>query len=240
MNIRPYININGVSSQSIQGLLISSLPPISKPPIRTNFEEVDGRDGDIVTVLGYGAYDKPVNIGLTYDYDIDAIIKYFDSNGVVTFSNEPDKYYRFAIYEAIDFERLINFKTAEVIFHCQPFKFSLQERVKEFSISENPATLSIFNAGNVYSRPVISITGSGTVIFSLNGNAILNIELGDTPQTIIIDCERFNAYNSTRTVLLNRLVTGNYDNIKIEKGANTIGLTGNVSAFTIDKFSRWI
>ena len=40
--------------------------------------------------------------------------------------------------------------------------------------------------------------------------------------------------------LLNRLVTGNYDNIKFKVGQNTINLTGNVSAVKVDNYSRWI
>ena len=239
MNIQPYLIINDVDSRTINGLLISELAPISKPVQRTQIEEVDGRDGDIVTPLGFAAYDKVVKIGLTYNYDIDAIIEYFNSSGVVTFSNEPDKYYRFAIYEQIDFERLIRFKTAEVTFHVQPFKFSNLEKPQTFTISSSPAELSVYNAGNVYSRPIIKITATGNVTMSLNGSDLLTIDFGDTSQTIIINCEAMNAYDSSNN-LLNRLVTGNYDKIRLSKGSNTIGLTGNVSVFEIDKISRWL
>ena len=85
------IILNGISNTEINGLIIQSLSPIAKPKIRTQIEEIDGRDGDIVTKLGYGAYDKEINIGLSYNYDVDEIIKYFDSEGTVTFSNEPNK-----------------------------------------------------------------------------------------------------------------------------------------------------
>ena len=77
VNTRPYIVLNNVSSRLINGLLISELPPISKPKQRTRIETVDGRDGDIVTPLGFSAYDKTVKIALTYDYDIDDIIEFF-------------------------------------------------------------------------------------------------------------------------------------------------------------------
>ena len=87
-----YIILNGTSSVTIKGLLIQNLPPISKPKIRANIEEIDGRDGDIVTTLGYGAYDKEFSIGLYGDFDIDEIIQFFNSSGTVTFSNEDDKY----------------------------------------------------------------------------------------------------------------------------------------------------
>lgn len=119
-----YITINGVRSDTVKGLIIQSLPPITKPKMRTTVEEIDGRDGDIITKLGYSAYDKEVSIGLYGDFDIDDCIKYFDSEGSVVFSNEPDKYYRFTIIDQIDFDRLIRFRTAKVKFHVQPFKFS--------------------------------------------------------------------------------------------------------------------
>ena len=124
-----YVVLNGKRSTLIKGLLISSLPPITKPLMRTDVETIDGRDGDIVTKLGYAAYDKVITIGLAGDYDVDQVIEYFDSEGEVIFSNEPDKFYRYQILEAIDFERLLRFKTAEVTFHVQPFKYSAVDEV---------------------------------------------------------------------------------------------------------------
>ena len=240
MNIRPTITINGVNSSTITGLLITDLPPISKPLQRTLVDVIDGRDGDIITPLGYSAYDKPVKFALTYNYNIDDVIKFFDSNGVVTFSNEPNKYYRFGIYEQIDFERLIRFKTAEVIFHVQPFKLAVDEEELAVDVNINPINIKVYNAGNVYSRPIFSITGKGTVNFNLNGSQLLIVSLdADNYEKIIIDSEAMNAY-SVDNLLLNRRVTGDYDNIKFVSGSNTITLTGDVSRFTIKNYSRWI
>ena len=239
MYIRPYVIINGVNSTTITGLLVTDLGVISKPLVRTLVEEVDGRDGDIVTPLGFSATDRVIKIGLTTNYDIDEVINYFNSEGVITFSNEPDKYYRFAIYEQIDFERLIRFKTAEVTLHLQPFKFSVDEKAQETTISTSPATVNVYNSGNYYARPIIKITGSGDVTVSLNNSQVLALALGSSSRTIIIDCEQMNAYAEDNT-LLNRLVTGNYDNIKIAVGANAFTLSGSVTKFIIDKFSRWI
>lgn len=119
-----WIELNGRRSDEMTGLLIQSLPPIMKPLIRTEIEEIDGRDGDLVTKLGYSAYDREMLIGLHGKYDIDEIIEYFDSEGIVVFSNEPEKYYKYQIINQIDFERLARFRQATVTFHCQPFKFS--------------------------------------------------------------------------------------------------------------------
>lgn len=131
--MRNYIILNGVNSNTITGLLISTLPPITKPKIRTQTEEIDGRDGDIVTKLGYSAYDKEFEIGLYGDFDIDDVIAYFNSEGTVTFSNEPDKYYNYQILDQIDYEKLIRFKKAKVRMHVQPFKYPLEETPVEIT-----------------------------------------------------------------------------------------------------------
>lgn len=123
-----YIELNGEKSTSVKGLIIQSLPPISKPKMRTSIETIGGRDGDIVTKLGYSAYDKEVRIGLHGDFDIDDAIAFFDSEGEVVFGNEPDKYYRYQILDQIDFERLVRFRTAKVKMHVQPFKYDAVDR----------------------------------------------------------------------------------------------------------------
>lgn len=359
-----YLVLNGIKSTSVKGLLIQSLPPISKPQIRTSIETIDGRDGDIVTKLGYSAYDKEVSIGLHGDFDIDDAIRYFDSEGTVVFSNEPDKYYRYQILDQIDFERLIRFRTATVKFHVQPFKYD--DVAKELSITnqfisvpdyraaKNGVTVSVidekivvsgaaetwtefyipidplklkagnytftaktsgtagdcairliadmpsdsrsfgktyvelisnranelkandtgelkytylwlyffpaatgattdfsmtvtmagdsfnsleaFNRGNTISRPKVTIYGNGAVDLSLNGVAILQINVDQ--DYIVIDTAEMNAYHDG--TLKNRQVTGDYENLVLKNGKNTLSWSGNVTEVKIEDFSRWI
>jgi len=239
MNIRPYIVLNDVSSLSIKGLIISTLPPIRKPKIRTQIEEIDGRDGDIVTELGFAAYDKPIEIGLSYDYDVDDIIEFFNSKGKVVFSNEPDKYYNYAIYDQIDFEKLIRFKTATVNLHVQPFKYSDVEGIKTYNFtSALSGSFQIRNNGNYFSKPIITITGSGTVNLSLNGNQIFILDLSSI-RTIIIDVAAMNAYGTDGT-LKNRFVIGEYDDFSLKAGNNIVEFTGSVSQVQIKSYSRWV
>lgn len=377
--MRNYIILNRNISSNIQGLLIQSLPPISKPKIRTQVEEIDGKDGDDVTPLGYSAYDKEFSIGLYGDFDINEVIKYFNSKGIVTFSNELDKYYNYQIVEQIDFERLIRFRTAKVKMHVQPFKYSAEDNSKtfnfdtsnkfnflnwynnrsvlsvtsgDFEITENNLTINgsmamflgtysgsktptqadidtintfgvellantqytlsvnsnqnqgdiyvmyydenysyitrklfflnegnnsfifttpsnckyvclrivsgmnvplilsgfaiqlntsasfdIYNSGNIYSKPILTITGGGNIGVYLNNIQLFQIELG-TLGSITIDTTQMEAYNGTS--LLNRIVTGNYDNFKLNVGKNNINFSGSITQVQIENYSRWI
>ena len=358
-----YVILNGVKSTTVKGLLIQSLPPISKPLMRTSIEEIDGRDGDIVTKLGYSAYNKPMSIGLFGDYNVDEVIQFFSSEGTVIFSNEPDKYYNYEIIDQIDFEKLIRFKTATVTFHVQPFKYSAVDdvftlsqnslTVKDYSATKNgvtisaqngvislsgtattatefyvpvnaltldpgnytlqaltdgtgesccsirligsvpsnadsfggtylplsnsgsasmPATLSasktfnyvwfyitsgtamnftldvqclnqsiqslsLVNRGNTTARPILTIYGSGTVNLSLNGAQIFVIDIGDAG-FITIDSAQMNAYQGD--ILMNRSVVGDYSDLVLNIGTNTISWTGNVTSIEVENFTRWL
>lgn len=237
--MRNYIILNDRSSEEIPGLLIQELPPISKPLLRNQIEEIDGRDGDIVMPLGYAAYDKDVSIGLYGKFDVDDVIEYFNSEGKVVFSNEPDKYYKYQILNQIDFERLVRFRTATVTFHVQPFKYSDDEKSKTYTSFDNNS-VTINNRGNVYSRPTITIFGTGTINLSLNNNQLFVINLGNQATQITIDTEALEAYRETPETLMNRSVDGDYDNLRLEVGANKISWSGSVTKIIINNYSRWI
>ena len=188
-----YIELSGEKSTSVKGLIIQSLPPITKPKMRTSNATIDGRDGDVITKLGYSAYDKQLSIGLHGDFDIDDAIAFFDSEGEVVFGNEPDKYYRYQILDQIDFERLIRFRTAKVKLHVQPFKYDAVDRtfdivnqflhvcdstVSKFGITVTSSDGSIRVSGNATSDvdievPIesMSLSGSYTLTASASGSA---------------------------------------------------------------------
>lgn len=226
-----YIILNGVDSRTINGLLIQSLPPISKPMKRTSIEEIDGRDGDIVSVLGYSAYDVTVKIGLHGDFDLDQIMSFFNSEGNAIFSDRPDRYFHYVIYDKTDFERLIRFRQADVTFHVQPFLYKNEEPVVL------TADGTVTNHGTVKSKPIYTITGTGNVGITVNGSLVLQIDFGDDP-SIVINTQTLDAsYNG---VLKNRSCNGDYANMQLPVGENTIAFTGDVTSCEIVEYSRWL
>lgn len=228
-----YIELNGEKSTSVKGLIIQSLPPITKPKMRTSIETIDGRDGDIVTRLGYAAYDKELSIGLHGDFDIDDAIAFFDSEGEVVFGNEPDKYYRYQILDQIDFERLIRFRTAKVKMHVQPYKYDAVDRVFE-AVGQKSVTLR--NRGNVFSRPTVTVYGSGNVEMTINAVTVLSFSIEGG--SITIDAAEMNAYHGD--ALMNRHVTGDYSDLRLNVGENTISCSGDVTEIKVEDYSRWV
>lgn len=231
-----YVVINGVKSTTINGLLIQSLPPITKPSIKTQIETIDGRDGDIVNKLGYQSYTKELSIGLHGNYKVDDVIDYFNSSGKITFSNEMDKYYLYDIVDQIDFERLVRFKTATVKIRVQPFKYSLVDTKITKNITYEQS-MTVFNRGNYIAKPIITIHGMGNIDLSLNGYHVMAINLSGH-QYIKIDVSEMNAYKGD--VLLNRLVSGNYDDLVLKIGTNNLMWVGDVTKIEIENYSRWV
>lgn len=226
-----YVIWKNKDSRTIKGLLISELPPISKPAMRVQETIVDGVDGSYIEDLGYEAYDKPMLIGLSKDFDINEIIKYFSGDGNIVFSNEPDKYYKAKIIEQIDYERLLRFRTATVTFRVQPFKYEYQE-----ASSIATESLVVTNKGNYTSKPIITIIGSGTIELIVNDNTLFSYTFPDGEDTVVIDSQKQDAYLDT--VLKNRNMSGEFPVFEI--GENTISWNGTITSIEISSKSRWL
>lgn len=229
-----YIVLNGVKSTTVKGLIIQSLPPITKPLMRTQIDEIDGRDGDIVTTLGYSAYDKDIEIGLYGNFNIDSVISFFNSSGTVIFSNEPDKYYNYAIYAQIDYEKLIRFRTATVTMHVQPFKYSATETTINYSnqlFKFNDVLKTVNGVTAAITNGVLTVSGTAT--------AAAEIYLPIPAVTLNAGSYIMNAYaTGTNTNYCSmRLI---YDSPSNSFGGNyitlqnndVVSLSGNVSAAT--------
>ena len=227
--MRNYIVLNGQSSNEITGLLIQSLPAITKPKIRTQVEEIDGRDGDIITKLGYSAYDKEISIGLYGNYDVDDVIAYFTDNqsGKVTFSDEPDKYYYYEILDQVDFERLIRYRTATVTLHCQPFKYSISEEKIQIDATEVSGSGSNITLNN---------TEDGALFTSLKINGDTSQDGTPTPSSpvdvnVATGEITINVCNKNLLNLPNKTTTSNGITMITENNVITLNNTATANSF---------
>ncbi len=229
------INWKGINSDTITGLIISELPPISKPKMKTTITKIDGRDGDIIEELGYESYTKSIKVGLSKYYDIDEVIKYFTGSGDLIMSNEPDKVYKCQIIEKVDYNKLLRFKTATVKFYTQPFKYKKDEPKAILNI-DGETSMTVDNIGLEKSKPIIKLTGSGTVAIQLNGATVFNYIFPENETEVIVDSIQEEAYFNG--FYKNRNMTGEFPILEV--GENIISWSGNLTKIEIEPKSRWL
>lgn len=98
---------------------------------------------------------------------------------------------------------------------------------------------TITNSGNIYSKPKLTIFGSGSVGVYLNGVQMFQIAL-DTNDYITIDTALMEAYKDNLQTLKNRSVTGDYNNFKLPVGDSEISFSGTVTMCVVENYSRWL
>lgn len=225
----------GIDSNTIPGLIICELPPITKSKMKTSIIKIDGRDGDIIEELGYESYTKNISIGLARNYKIDEVIKYFTGTGTLELSNEPNKIYNCKIIDKIDYEKLLRFKKAIVKFHTQPFKYLKNESIVEQTITTQ-TSINVENIGLEISKPIITLEGTGTIEISINNKTIFKYIFPDNETKVVIDSIEEEAY--LEGVYKNRNMLGEFP--KLQVGKNIITWTGTITKIKIEPKSRWL
>ena len=118
----------------------------------------------------------------------------------------------------------------------QPFKYSLSEGEIERPIGNN-SEVQVNNSGNVFSKPILTLNGSGTCGVYLNGSQAFSVDFTINDE-ITIDTDAMEAYSGT--TLRNRIVTGGYENLYLPTGVNILKFTGSVTNCIIENYSRWV
>lgn len=225
----------GKSSEEFSGIVVNSLPPISKPSKRVNKTEIEGRDGDIIEFLGYEAYDKSIEITILEETNIDELINWLNGSGKLILSNEPTKYYNAEIIEQIDFSRLMKYEPIEIKFHIQPYKYLVDEKIVELEIGTQ-TNLSIINDGLIESKPIITLYGTGPVEIYINDSYTFTVNIDD--ENVTIDSIKEDAYKGI--TLKNRQMNGEFDKIRLQPGENIITWTGDLTKIEVEPKSRWL
>ena len=227
------ITFKGVSSSTITGLLISELPPITRPARRVKRTEIDGRDGDVSEFLGYEAYRKSLIIGLYGSYDIDEVSNFFAGEGDLIFSNESGKKYEARLDDEIDFERLVRFREAKVKFTVQPWKKLVSE--SDFSSATSPLTVT--NQGYEESKPLIHLSGTAddVIVLQLEAITFATVTIPASGE-IYLDSEALNAYDNTADK--NSNVVGGF--VSLPSGDSDISWSGGTVTVTVTPRSRYL
>lgn len=219
-----YFKFKDVDSREIEGLVVCELPPITKPAKRVELIDIEGKNGDIIVDNGYSAYDKEIKIGLTRNYDLQAIVQWLDGKGKLILSNEEDYYYEAEVIEQIDFMRLVKFKTANVRFHVQPIKylnFEPKRVITKEDIDNNVIeNLRIRNQGYMDCSPIFTLYGSGECSLYIDNVQCCSVDIDD--KFVVLDGIEQEAYKGN--VLKNTRMNGEFPILKA--GENMVKVTG--------------
>lgn len=231
-------NFGGKNSYDDFGILISQRPNIPSPKRRINTINIPGRNSnlrfdektyeDITLTVQCSIKDKQ---NLTNKIDnIKAWLFNLGENDLV-FSFQPDKKYIAQVVNAIDFKQVYKyFGEFPIIFNCRPFKYAVENSI----ITATASNTNINNPGTIESEPVISIYGSGNIVFKTNGE---QISLKGITEKIIVNSVIQDCYDDAGNNL-NGKMSGEF--LKLKPGENTIEFSGSVIKVEILPNWRWL
>ena len=224
------------------GVKLSGPVPIVRPEERVEHVQIPGRSGDLTELEGaevYNSYIQTATILVHGGYRVREIYNWLKGAGYVTFSGEPDRRQKARVIGAITLNKHsynLDWWTGEVQFYCQPLKEKLQNETVQITASGT----NVQNAGDVVSKPKITMTASSTsATISAGGKQILIMTLtsGHIYEIDAETCEVIDITTPATPVNWTNQSTGEFP--VLNPGANSVTGSG-WSKLVIDKRERFL
>ena len=224
----------GKNSYSDFGLWISKLPKIVKASERYEEVTIPGREGSMILLEGedvYDSYPKECTVICPNNREIQGVKDWLRGSGDLYFSNEPGFVYEARIMGRVEFDRVGNsLLQAKIPFYVKPFKKRLHAGGDTVTVTDLSATL--YNPGDVYSRPRISISGSGSNTITIDGQ---EMSFSGISGTIVVDCSA--EIITQNGSLWSGSASGEF--WKLPKGQISLSQTSSME-LTIEPEWRWV
>ena len=192
----PYISFAGKASYEISGLVVTKLPPPTKPSQRYEEAVVPGVDGSLSLIDGT-AETVPLPVELYAESYAAAMAAnaWLCGMGELVISSVPDKAYSAHIYGAIEWSEIEDFEgsyIAQAVFTAQPYPYV--ERTAEYTV-EPSGTLALRNSYDVVAYPLITFirTADETATIVINGDTVLEVPNWNETE-LIVDSEIMECY----------------------------------------------
>ena len=209
------------------------MPSVQRPEERVSHVVIPGRSGELTQTEGtdiYNSYIQTIPLIIDNEADVRTAEKWLRGDGYVTFSGQSDLKQRARVINAVTFTKHSKnslYWEGEVQFYCDPLKAKISDEPVEITESGTQIT----NPGDVESRPLITIAGSGNVTVRI-GTKSLSITGAASGWQIDSDLEWvMNAIGYPQM----GVYTGVFPTIPV--GNSTVQFTGEVTKLTID--GRW-
>lgn len=213
------------------GVIFEKMPAIKKPKRRTEDIYIDNKDGYKPNELGYDGYTSECIAILTESEHFDFLKGLFDGTGALIRNDDPTRFINAKILNEVEYQVLGNALKATFEFTIEhPFRYLVTDVPQVITTFPNTIT----NNGNVYSKPYLTIEGSGSVTVTINGTTFsYNFPVSEDVE---MDCEVQDSYHEG--ILRNQYMSGYYP--RLEPGSNAISITGSVTSVKVENATRWL
>ncbi|MDO4803378.1 MAG: hypothetical protein Q4A32_00990 [Lachnospiraceae bacterium] len=206
------------------GVYVMKRPAIPAPNEEVEMVRVAGRDG----VLTGDRYLQPIELYISMNFrETEAqwaakyreVKKWLSGSGKLEQVDDQDYFYKVYQVQIEENERIIKrYGAFTAHFTCDPYMY-VADGAEEYAIS-NERILS-----NAYEEchPIYIVTGSGTRTLTVNGKTATLTVNGTT----VVDTERMITYTQADHTLRNTRLTGNYEDLYLVPGANTISASAS-------------
>ena len=220
------------TSSSTKGIKLQEMPPIIRPQERVEHVTIPGRAGDVTLTEGddiYESYIQTIPLIVDSAANVSAAEKWLRGSGYLTLCSEPSRKQMARVINSVEFKKHSKNSSwweADVQFYCEPLKEDTTSETTD--VTSSGATVN--NPGDVVSRPLITVVGSGDVTVTIGGKtiAITGLTSGwkiDSDLQWILD----------GTTPKQGVYTGEFP--VFNPGNNTVMFTGSITKLTID--GRW-
>lgn len=224
------ISFNDIRASSI-GILPVRRPSVPSPEPNYEGIAIPGRDGALI--VSEGTY-KPITVTVEFNfwkkpdrwaYAFREAKRWIKGSGNLILGDDRDFFYKVLMAKISDTERTsLRIGTFTAEFLCDPYLY-VKDGQREMSIADvlyNPYALS---------KPIYMITGEGMCTLTVNGKSVT----ANVGQNLTINTDLMLAYRQDGT-MMNTAVTGDYEDLWLNSGENSITIT---SGFSLAIIPNW-
>lgn len=236
--MRSYFIWNGIDCRN-KGIILSGPPSIIRGEERVQHILIPGMAGELTQTEGediYNSYIQTITMNVRGGARVREIFEWLRGTGYVTFSGEPDRRQKARVIGAVMLDRHsrnMDIYSGEVQFYCEPLKEPLFAQ----TVTVSSSGTTVYNDGDVKSKPKITATASSTSLSVAAGGKTLTLTGVTSGNAYIIDCGAEIITNSTGTENITSKSSGKFP--VLEPGSNSVTGSG-WSSLVIDRRERFL
>ncbi len=201
--MRSWFIWNGINSIN-RGIILETSPEIVRAQERVTQITVPGRSGDLILLEGEDVY-EPYALNLSFTVrgarNAAEAWHWLKGSGTLTLSCTPDLVQDARLINAVNLVRVsrnLDMWSGDLSFWCQPLKRLSTEKLETVTTGD-----TLVNQGDVTARPVIELTGTGTLIAGIDGVYMAVNDVTSAQGGAVIDCDA----EEIRALLTGELIT---------------------------------